>query len=245
MRGSSLFSWSALTWSARAWPRLTCSALTCLALTGCGGTPVEQVASTAQLADDLPVTPETDAADWPWWRGTERNNTASGDLAPIKWSKTDNIAWKAEIPGRGHASPCLWGNRIFLSSADETAKTKFVLCLNRETGEQLWKTTVHDGGFLHVHHKNSQASATPVCDGTNVYVPFLVKKDGQDGLWVTALDLDGKIVWQESAGPFSSKHGYGSSPAIYKSLLIIAGDNGGSGFLTALDRETGSVHWRV
>ena len=94
---------------------------------------------------------------------------------------------------------------------------------------------------MHTHKKNSHASPTPAWDGNYVFVVFMV----DDGIVVTALDKKGEIQWQKKAGPFDSKHGYGSSPLLYKSLVIVNGDNQGSGFVTALDRKTGDIVWRI
>lgn len=151
------------------------------------------------------------------------------------------MAWQTPVPGRGHSSPSLWGERIFVSTADEQAQTKSLLCFDRATGKQLWEKVLHQGRFMHTHGKNSQASATPACDGSRVIVPFMFG----DAIWVSAVDLEGKLLWQVEAGPFRSQHGYGSSPAFYESLVIVSGDNPGSGFLAALDRASGKVVWRI
>ncbi len=95
------------------------------------------------------------------------------------------MVWKTNVPGRGHGSPCLWGDRIFLATADDKAQVQSVLCFNRRTGQQLWQTEVHRGGFMHSHEKGSHASVTPACDGQRVFVNFMV----QDGAWATALDF--------------------------------------------------------
>ncbi|MEK6249872.1 MAG: PQQ-binding-like beta-propeller repeat protein, partial [Planctomycetales bacterium] len=108
-------------------------------------------------------------------------------------------------------------------------------------GERLWEKQLHKGGFMHTHKKNSHASPTPAWDGKRVFVVFMV----DDGIFVSAVDKAGNIKWQTKAGSFSSKHGYGSSPVLYKSLVIVNGDNHGSGFLTALDRESGEVIWSI
>jgi len=196
-------------------------------------------------SSDEPMLPPVAEGDWPWWRGPALDGHAAPQSPPIAWSETENVAWKADVPGRGHGTPSVWDSRIFVPTADEAAETKRLLCYDRATGEQLWDTTLHSGGFMHMHKKNSQASATPACDGQRVYMPYMVEHNGEEGIWVTATDLDGNIVWQTNAGPFTTQHGYGSSPLLYKSLVIVAGDNAETGFLTALDRETGEIRWRT
>ncbi len=151
------------------------------------------------------------------------------------------MVWKTNVPGRGHGSPCLWGDRIFLATADDKAQVQSVLCFNRRTGQQLWQTEVHRGGFMHSHEKGSHASVTPACDGQRVFVNFMV----QDSAWATALDFQGKIVWQKQVASFKSMHGYGPSPLIYRSLVIVPADNPGPNYLAALRRDTGEVVWRI
>ena len=81
------------------------------------------------------------ALDWPAWRGPTRDGiAASGQNPPVQWSETENILWKSSIPGRGHGSPTVVGNRIFLATADRVKQTQSLLCLDRHTGKLLWQT---------------------------------------------------------------------------------------------------------
>jgi outer membrane protein assembly factor BamB len=208
--------------------------------------PVEEVfVATTDAESSTDTLPEVDPADWPWWRGPTLDNKSSSENPPTQWSDDKNIVWKADVPGRGHGSPALWQQRVYLATADEEAETLKLLCYQRDDGTLLWDTPIHSGGFMHRHNKNSHASGTPACDGQRVYAAFMVRHEDQDGIWVTATDLKGKIVWQTLAGPFTSKHGYGSSVLLEGSNVIVNGDNGESGFLAALDRATGAIRWRV
>ncbi|MEZ6068830.1 MAG: PQQ-binding-like beta-propeller repeat protein [Pirellulales bacterium] len=221
---------------------------------GCG--PAEEVAEVKAVpaaggAVEIaarPRFPAASASDWPWWRGTRHDGHAADvpdGAPPLKWSETENILWKTDVPGRGHATPTVWGEQIFVSTADDDAETISLLCYDRDTGEPRWSTKLHEGGFMHRHEKNSHASGTPACDGERVYVAHMVSHEGQDGIWVSAVDLDGNVVWQQKAGPFTSRHGYGSAPLVYRDTLIVGGDNGENGFLAALDRDSGKVRWRI
>jgi outer membrane protein assembly factor BamB len=203
---------------------------------GVGSVP-EITADSEATKTSAPV--EIGADDWPWWRGGRHNGAGTGK-AVAEWSEKRNIVWKVQVPGSGHASPVVVAGRIFLATADEQEQTQSVLCFEAKTGKQLWRTVVHSGGFMTKHAKNSHASATCACDGKRIYVPFL----HDNGLWVTALDLDGNIVWQTEAGPFASEHGYGSSPLVCDSLVIVSGDSFGGGFLAALNRDSGALAWR-
>lgn len=202
--------------------------------------PVEEV--TISDATFVASAPDVVAqeADWPWWRGPQHNGHAVGS-APVEWNERNNLVWKAPIPGRGHASPIICGEHVFVATADEQEQTQMLVCLDRESGRPRWTTKIHQGGFMHMHHDNSQASPTPACDGKHVYCAFMV----QDGIWVTAVDLEGNIAWQSKAGDFVSQHGYGASPVLYKSLVIVSGDTSGGSFLTALRTADGSMAWRV
>jgi hypothetical protein len=116
-----------------------------------------------------------------------------------------------------------------------------VLCYDRATGRELWKVDVHTGGFdRRGHQKSSQASATVACDGQRVFANFL--HDG--AIYTTALDLDGRQVWQTRISDFVTHQGFGSSPAVYQSLVIVAADNKAGGVVAALDRTTGKVVWK-
>jgi len=200
------------------------------------------VASCAELAkevgpawDDLPpVRPAPD--DWPCWRGWNQDNIAPGPRQPpLRRSATENVVWRADVPGRGHGSPALWGDHLLLATADDKAQTQSVLCYDRRTGARLWGTEVHRGGFVQKHAKNSHASATPACDGERVFVPFAV----QGSLWLSALGLDGQRVCQKRLGDFLSIHGFGTLPIPYRSLVIILPDHVKGSFLIAFHRSTG------
>src|SRR5262245_29533757 len=179
--------------------------------------------------------------DWPWWRGPGLDGKSRDREVVTKWTPTQNVIWKTPVPGRGHSSPVLWGDRIFLTTADEQEQTQRILAFDRNTGKPLWNVVAHKGGFLRKYPKNTQASATPACDGERVYAVFI----NTDGLHVTATDLEGKIVWRRQAGAFQSEHGYGSSPVLYKSLVIVNGDSLKGSFQAGLDRATGKVVWKT
>jgi outer membrane protein assembly factor BamB len=188
-----------------------------------------------------PTLPDVAPADWPWWRGPTLDGKSRDQSAPTRWSATENVVWKTPIPGRGHSSPVLWGDRLFLTTADETAQTQRVLAFDRRTGKPVWDTVAHTGGFDMKHEKNSHASGTPACDGERVYAVFVNAR----ALHVTATDLDGKVVWQRNAGPYESQHGNGSSPVFYRKTLIVLADSMKGSFLAALDRATGEVVWKI
>lgn len=220
--------------------RASCLIQLLMVTVGCGGEPV-QIVHAAPGAAQAGESPVYAAADVPWWRGVRQNGIYEVSEVPLRWSPSENVIWKAAVPGRGHSTPCVWGPYVFVTTADEQAQTKTLLCFDRATGEKRWEHVLYEGAFMHVHKKNSQAPATPACDGTRVIVPIMA----DDGIWVSAVDFDGNQLWKVKAGPYKSEHGYGSSPVFYQSLVIISGDNPGSAFIAALHRATGNVVWRI
>jgi len=183
---------------------------------------------------------EPAAGDWPWWRGPSHNGIAAGEKPPVQWSGSSNILWKTPVPGRGHGSPAVAGDRVFLATADEKKGVQSVLCFHRDTGKQLWKTDVHKGRLHPKNKKASQASSSFACDGGRVYVNFL--SDG--AVRTSALTVGGDIVWQKKVCDYKVHQGYGSSPLLYKSLVIVSADNKLGGAVVAFKRESGDEVWR-
>ena len=183
--------------------------------------------------------------DWPWWRGPLRNGVASEAAVPTKLSDTDNVKWKSPVPGRGHSSPIVVGDRVYLATADEQKKIQSVLAFDRDSGRQLWMVDANRGGFpAHNHAKNTEASPTVASDGERLFATFF----HHNTIEATALDFDGKIVWQKTAGPFNPQrfeYGYAPSPLVYRNSVIIAGEYDGNSFLTALDRASGKQLWKT
>ncbi len=224
--------------------RKTCLWVTLL-LCGCGSSArVEPIAAPQEPLTDAWEAAASGPKDWPWWRGPTLDNMSPAreeTAYPLEWSPEKNVVWKSEVPGHGHSSPSIWGEQVYVTTSNEDGESQSLLCFSRLDGALVWEKPLHEGGFMHQHRKNSQASATPACDGTHTYTAFMC----HDGVWVSAVDTQGNIVWQTKAGDFTSRHGYGSSPILYESLVIVAGDNHGSGFLTALHRADGRIVWRI
>jgi outer membrane protein assembly factor BamB len=220
------------------------------AMSQCSGTLtlvlLATLSAAAAAADSSPQATANDSAralpgsaeDWPRWHGPLGNGAAIGE-APTSWSPTENVVWKASVPGRGHASPIVCGDAIYIATGDADAQEQRLLCFGRATGKERWNTLVHSGGIMHMHDKNSAASPTAACDGQRVFVAFI----NDDAQWISAVDLAGKIVWQEKVGPFTSQHGDGPSPVLHGSLVILNTDGVKEGYLAALDRETGKQVW--
>ena len=219
------------------------------------------------------------AADWPHWRGPGANGVAPDASLALKWSATENIAWKAPLAGAGVSTPIVSGDRVFVTSqigagvrregnhprlvqgADAAAqgeralgaevaagadpsKTLFVVeAFNRADGKRVWDRRIEAVGTLTpVHDKHNLATPSPVTDGTLVYAWF---GTGQ----VVALDRSGAIVWQrhlaQENGAFDIQWGHGSSPVLYRDLLILLCDQPARSYLLAIDKTTGKERWKV
>nr|WP_230255878.1 PQQ-binding-like beta-propeller repeat protein [Rhodopirellula sp. JC737] len=180
---------------------------------------------------------------WPQWRGPNLDGTIDGAAPPANWNPGSDVAWQADVPGRGHSSPIVIGEQVVLASADEGKQQQMLLSYDRSTGEENWRRVIHEGGFpanREVHQKATNANTTPACDGQRILIAFL----NQGRIFVTAVDLQGEVIWQTDIGAFASKFGYAPSPLFYQSFVIVAADNFGGGYIVALDSATGEIAWR-
>jgi outer membrane protein assembly factor BamB len=181
------------------------------------------------------------AENWPGWRGPRGDGTSLEKNVPVHWSSTENIVWKVPIPGKGHASPIVWDNRIFVVTALEKQKQRILLCLEREKGKVLWQRVILESPLERKNALNSYASSTPVTDGEKVYVSFL----DRDKMFVAAYDFEGNKVWEVRPGVFSSIHGYCSSPVLWKDKVIVNGDHDGPAYIVVLEQATGRTIWKT
>lgn len=183
------------------------------------------------------------ALDWPQWRGPTRDNKSDASVTPItEWSSEKNILWKTAIPGRGHSTPIMVNEKVFLTTAELEKQTQSLLCLDRASGKVLWKTSVHEGGLPELIHKeNSRASASPQWTGTHILVTF----ENEEKIQVTAVAPTGKIAWQKDLGTYlpSYQFGFGSTPTLHKGLLICVIGTEKSGKIIAIDAKTGAEKW--
>ncbi len=181
------------------------------------------------------------STDWPGWRGQRLDGHAAADQSPpLTWSKDEGVLWAVPVPGRGHGSPTIVADSIYLPTADRSRGVQTVICFDRETGEQRWEAIVHQGGIMEKNEKASQASSTIACDGQQLFVNFL--NDGT--VYTTSLALDGKKLWQRPISKYVLHQGYGSSPILYRNLVLVSADNKGGGAIVGLDRGDGKEVWR-
>ncbi len=203
-----------------------------------GGTTLRKADLSGVSLHCVPVSPEAER-QWPGFRGpTGQGHARQSDL-PLEWNKDGkNIVWRMPVPGKGNSSPVVWGDRIFLTSSDETGKERAVHCFSRQDGKLLWTAKapvrVPEPG---VRDKNGYASATPVTDGERV-ISFL----GSSGL--LCHDFEGRQLWHHELPNLKTTHGTASSPILYRDLVILVQDqNQRDSIFLALDRKTGSKVW--
>ena len=199
------------------------------------------------------------AGNWPGWRGPSGDGVSAGKGIPTKWSSTDNIAWRIAIPGEGHSSPIVWGDKVFLTSSLTEKNRRILLCLDRLSGQTVWQRDVVQSPPETIHRLNSRASGTPATDGRQVYVTFMRAEGNKviapnvgserlitpGKIIVAAYDLDGNEKWKTNVGDFVSAHGFNTCPVLFEDLVILNGDHDGDAYLVALDRQSGRERWRT
>ena len=199
------------------------------------------------------------AENWPGWRGPSGDGISAGKGIPTKWSSKENIAWRIAVPGEGHSSPIVWGDKVFLTSSLTEKNKRILLCIDRLSGQTVWQRDVVQSPPETVHRLNSRASGTPATDGKQVYVTFM-RAEGDEviapnvgserlitpgKIIVAAYDLDGNEKWKTNVGDFLSAHGFNTCPVLFEDLVILNGDHDGNAYLVALDRQSGRQRWRT
>jgi outer membrane protein assembly factor BamB len=184
--------------------------------------------------------PTAQAESWPGWRGPRSDGTCIEQDVHTDWDPAGAL-WKTELPGKGHASPIVWGDRVCTATAITATKERILLCIDRTSGKLLWQQTVVQGPLEKINKENSYASGTPVTDGERVFVTFRVGDD----IVVAAHELaTGKQLWRVRPGTHTGEWGFSNSPVLFKDKVIVDGDSKGDSFLIALSRADGKVLWR-
>ncbi len=172
----------------------------------------------AHLAAIFLLLQHANAEDWPGWRGP-RGDGGADVAGPLKWNGEtgDNVRWKTPLPGEGHSSPIVWGDRVFVTACLPSTQDRILICLSRDSGELLWQRTVLKARLESKHALNSFASSTPATDGERIYVSFLETGNQQivapnvgnnermiypGTMVVAAYDFEGNEIWMVRPGPF-------------------------------------------
>lgn len=208
--------------------------------------------SYAFFASALAVAFSAHSANWTHWRGPDYNGSSPEKDLPTDFSKTENVKWSATLPGTSAATAIILDDRVFVSSADDKARSMRALCLDRKTGKELWNEEVGSG--YNFDDKSNFASPSPVTDGKVVVYLY------GNGL-LAGFDLAGKKLWfrdlQKDYGPFTYQWTYGASPTIYKGKLYVQvlrrdepvhgrgrSDGPNDSYLLALEPVTGKELWK-
>ena len=201
------------------------------------------------------------AENWPQWRGPRLDGTSQDTGFPA--TADQNVTWKVQLPGSGHASPIVWEDRIFNVAALAENEERVLLCHERSSGKLLWRSTVLKAPPEGIHKLNSLASSTPATDGELIFTAFLdntpteATRKANEGrtipkgevpkgtVVISAHDFSGKALWQVRPGLFSSKHGFCSSPIVFEDKVIVNCDHDGDGYIVALAKTDGKELWRI
>ena len=187
------------------------------------------------------LTTPANAESWPGWRGPRGDGTCTEQNIPTNWDPAGAL-WKTEIPGQGHASAIIWGDRVCTVTGLPATKERVLLCLDRTSGKILWQKTVVQGTLEKINKENSYASGTPVTDGERVYTAFRV---GDDIVMAAHALANGEQLWLVRPGTHSGEWGFSNEPALYKDKVILDADGKGDSFLVALSRTNGRTLWRI
>ncbi|TWU08437.1 outer membrane protein assembly factor BamB family protein [Stieleria varia] len=195
---------------------------------------------------------ELRAENWPHWRGDNGNGVSETADTPTRWSDSENVKWKVEIPGQGSGSPIVWEDKVFVVSGVPVAGVAgggsiptlqfTVFCFDRESGKELWKqVAVVAKPHQQTHSTNNFASASPCTDGQHVYAHF-----GSRGLF--CYTMNGDLVWKrDDLGKMQTRNdfGEGSSPTLEGDMILVPWDHEGASALFALDKSTGNTIWKA
>ncbi len=190
------------------------------------------------------------AQEWTRFHGPNGTGISHAKTIPTKLSDTD-VNWRVELPGVGHSSPVLWGNKLFVTTCDSRSGGVRVLCHDALTGKQLWRHDFKQAPFT-PHKFNNFAAATPAADAQHVYVIW----NELEHFKLAALDHTGKVAWERDFGPFVSQHGCGISPIVHNGMVILGNEQdsaknvkdttrSGESFVIAVDAKSGSTVWQT
>jgi outer membrane protein assembly factor BamB len=184
------------------------------------------------------------AGNWPGWRGPHGNGVSEEATAPLEWSASDGVRWKAAIPGVGVSTPIVWDDRVFVtSSSGHQHRDLHLLCLDRRDGSVLWHRRFFGSApTRYFEGRTSMATPTPVTDGRHVWAFF-----GTGDLF--CLDVDGELVWTRSLVQeyerFQNRFGMASSPLLVGDMVVLQCDHWGQSYLLAMDKRGGKNVWKT
>ncbi len=177
--------------------------------------------------------------EWTRFRGPNGTGHGVAEGLPVQWADKD-YSWKVKLPGVGHASPVLWGERLFTTCADEGDGAQYVLCYDAISGEKIWERKLQSKKYPH-HKFNSFASATPSVDADSLYVSWTTKETNE----LLCFDHSGELLWRRDFGGYETQHGNGFSPIVHGELVALTHDHYGKSSVVAVNRKTGKTVWQT
>ena len=191
----------------------------------------------------LAMTPLARGQEWTRFRGPNGTGISNAQGIPAAWTEKD-YHWKVELPADGHSSPVIWGDKIFLSGADNATAERKIFALSVKDGKQLWSKSY--GSAVHKKHGlNSFASPTAALDADQAYFSWSTPEE----LTLLAVTHDGMEKWKRNLGPFVSQHSAGVSPILYENLVVLVNcqdsEGGGQSSVLAVDRQSGETVWQL
>jgi len=176
-------------------------------------------------------------ADWPSWRGPQHDGSSEEKGLPMKWSDTENVAWKVALPGPGNSTPIIHGDQVILTQSTDNGHQRFTMAFDRKTGRPLWKTGVTWKEDEPTHKTNPHCSASPTTDGERIIVSYA-------SAGIFCYDMQGKELWKRDLGLQHHIWGNGASPVIVGDRVFINhGPSIGKTKLVAMDKKTGEILW--
>jgi outer membrane protein assembly factor BamB len=179
----------------------------------------------------------TAAQEWARFRGPNGSGISSSTDVPLEWNATKNVRWRTPLPAPGNSSPILWGDHVYLTVATDNGHARHLLCIDRHTGQELWRQTVDFAADEVTHETNPQCSPSPTADAQRVVVWH-----GSAG--VHAYTHEGKPLWSRDLGPVVHIWGIGSSPVLDGDAVFLNFGPGVNSSVVALDAATGEIRWQ-
>jgi outer membrane protein assembly factor BamB len=187
----------------------------------------------------LAVGADETGSPWSRWRGRDAAGQGGDGSFPVDWS-ADAWAWKADLPGVGHASPVVWHGHVYTAAADEAAGMRYLVCHDVATGKRIWSRDI-PGAIDRHHTQNSSASGSVAADTHGIYWLWGTR----DNVRLEAVSHDGQARWHVDLGPFAAEHGFGGTPTACGDVVIVPLEQDGPGLVVGIDAATGKERWRL